>query len=414
MISLQRGCIGVCISVACTLSGLLGCARTSKTSYEPSPSLRVDPPPVRVALAQYGLPNDFFVLGADTKCAGDIIGYRFVAWLGDERIAVGYNMSPNCRVSHNVKVAGLARLLVFDGQGRLEAKRDLPYEADGEGVIVADGEASAGPGETLLFRIEEAGSAKSGILLLDTELQDVVRIDRFLEQTTFAEHALVFQEGFTFGDTRTYDVLNGHPPKQVEKWEENWPVGTFSRNFGQRGLAYMLCSQEVRPGKYTRSAMIYAGARERCTLHKQNFDRTEWSAQLNDGETVALTGVLADGGVVGQINERKGVPGKLMRWEKDGKAESLPWLPARLHGDVNDGTADMSVYSAFAVEESRNCADLDPDCSPVGRLLVFSKDRSTPLVDRAFARNARAAVSPDGTRYASFESGEFRIYKLPK
>jgi hypothetical protein len=36
------------------------------------------------------------------------------------------------------------------------------------------------------------------------------------------------------------------------------------------------------------------------------------------------------------------------------------------------------------------------------------------ISDRAFPKNARAALCPDGLRYATFEAGELRIYSLPK
>jgi hypothetical protein len=35
-------------------------------------------------------------------------------------------------------------------------------------------------------------------------------------------------------------------------------------------------------------------------------------------------------------------------------------------------------------------------------------------VNQRFPKNGRAALSPDGLHYASFEAGELRIYSLPK
>jgi len=40
----------------------------------------------RVSLSSHGLPADFFQAGAD-KCAGQIIGYRFLVWLNSDRVA---------------------------------------------------------------------------------------------------------------------------------------------------------------------------------------------------------------------------------------------------------------------------------------------------------------------------------------
>jgi hypothetical protein len=39
---------------------------------------------------------------------------------------------------------------------------------------------------------------------------------------------------------------------------------------------------------------------------------------------------------------------------------------------------------------------------------------NSPLVNPRFPKNGRAALSPDGPHCASFESGELRIYSLPK
>jgi hypothetical protein len=58
----------------------------------------------------------------------------------------------------------MARILGFNTQGTIKASRDLPYDADGGTVLVAPGEGRPGPGRSLLFRIEEAGDSKSGIL----------------------------------------------------------------------------------------------------------------------------------------------------------------------------------------------------------------------------------------------------------
>ncbi|SNT44714.1 hypothetical protein SAMN05421770_12010 [Granulicella rosea] len=225
------------------------------------------PPDVRVSLSSHGLPAGFFQAGAD-KCAGQIIGYRFVVWLNNDRVAVGFNTSPNCRQSRDRKVDGLARILIFDLHGTIAASRDVPYLADGYGEMVADGEAEAGPGGTLLFRIQSvnldpqgANESKSAVLLLDANLKDVTRLDRLLEQATFLNHALVFQEGFTLNGPRTYSVLDGSPPVEIQRWTEDWPVGTMDRKFGEHQLAYMLCRQELRPNVYSSTNIIYAGAK---------------------------------------------------------------------------------------------------------------------------------------------------------
>jgi hypothetical protein len=109
---------------------------------------------VQVPLKAHGLPEGFFLPGADTKCSSQIIGYRFVVWLDSQNLAVGFNTSPNCRPAPDQKVSGVLRVLVFDQNGTLKASRDMPYLADGNGELVADGEAMPGPQGTLLVRIE--------------------------------------------------------------------------------------------------------------------------------------------------------------------------------------------------------------------------------------------------------------------
>jgi hypothetical protein len=382
---------------------LFGCSRT-QTKAEPEP-----PPDIRIDLSTFGLPEGFF----STKDEGPrtIIGYRFVVWLNPSEVVVGFNTSPNSKVAPNHKVDGSARLLLFRSNGELKAKRDIAYLADGYGEIVAEGEAREGPKGTLLFGIQSVNldeqgrnESKSGVLLLDANLQDVARIDRFLEQTTFINHALVFQEGFTLGQSRTYDVLDGSPPLQVKHWQQDWPIDARDRKFGDHGLAYMVCQQEMRPNEYVSTGVVYAGAKQRCKMIAQD-DKGEWEVTLKDGETALIIGLLADGNVVGQINEseRGDKAGQLVIWKKDKATEPLPWIPQRDCGSVQSAATDMSRYAAFVT------CDEDSDS---GRLIVFDRGSPTPLLNRRFPRNARGAISPDGLHYASFESGELRIYSL--
>ena len=285
---------------------LCGCSRApTKAELEPNPYVRID-------LSALGLPKGFFRSDAETKCAGQIIGYRFVVWLNSEDVAVGFNTSPSCRLVPDRTVDGLARLLVFDSSGVLKAKRDIPYLADGNGEIVAEGEAKSGPGGTLLFRIDSVNldkegrnQSKSGVLLLDANLQDVARLDRFLETTTFVDRALVFQEGSTFARPRTYDVLDGSPPSQIKQWQQDWPVDARDRKFGEHGFAYMTCQQELRPNEYVSTAIVYFGARQRCTMNAQSEDRRFWQVPLRDGDTAKILGLLADGSVVGHVSGKE-------------------------------------------------------------------------------------------------------------
>ena len=79
---------------------MCGCSRgQSKLEPEVTPDVRID-------LSALGLPKDFFRSDAETKCAGQIIGYRFAVWLNNERVAVGFNTSPSCPPSPDHTVDG--------------------------------------------------------------------------------------------------------------------------------------------------------------------------------------------------------------------------------------------------------------------------------------------------------------------
>jgi hypothetical protein len=207
------------IAIGCNL--LAGCSPAQKHGS----SIQTDTGPVasvRVSLRTFGLPEGFFRPDADTKCASQIIGYRFVVWLDNQNVAVGFNTSPSCRQSPDREVTRALRLLVFDPRGALKASRDLSYLADGNGELVADGEGMQGPSGTLLIRIESVNldkegrnESKSGVRLLDAKLTDVVQLDRFLEQTTLIDHALVFQDGFTLSGPRTYSIQGGPAAKEI-------------------------------------------------------------------------------------------------------------------------------------------------------------------------------------------------------
>jgi hypothetical protein len=64
----------------------------------------------------------------------------------------------------------------------------------------------------------------------------------------------------------------------------------------------------------------------------------------------------------------------------------------------------MSRYAAFAKDHCE---------SDVVHWIVFDRTAKTPIADRLFPRNGRAALSPDGSHYASFEADELRIYSPP-
>ncbi len=406
------------IVVLYVAASFAGCKRTQAKDESAS---KESVPDVRVDLSAQGLPKGFFRADAETRCAGQIIGYRFVVWLNNEDVAVGFNTSPSCRPTPVEKVNGSARILVFDARGPLKAKRDVAYLADGNGEVVADGEGLAGPGGTLLFRIQSVNldeegrhESKSGLILLDADLKDVARLDRFLEQTTFVNHALVFQEGFTSSGPRTYSVIDGVPPHETERWQEDWPPGTMARKFGEHGFAFMFCQQELRPNEYTSSNIVHTGVKWRCTVNAMSKGGASWNVALRDGDTAAIVGLMADGSVIGKVNAQRNQAEQLVVWRKDRPAEVFPWIPVSFKGSIESATADMSRYATFATDDGERCAEDETHCNNDGRWMVFDRRSPTPIANRMFPKNGRAALSPDGMHYASFESGELRIYSLPK
>jgi hypothetical protein len=413
----------VSIAFGCNL--IAGCFGAPKHSS--STQADIGPiPSIQVSLKTRGLPESFFQPGADTKCANQIIGYRFVVWLDSQNVAVGFNTSPNCRQSPDNEVSGTLRILVFDQKGSLNASRDLSYLADGNGELIAPGEGMQGPDGTLLVRIESVNltkdgrnESKSGVRLLDAKLTDVVQLDRFLEQTTLIDHALVFQDGFTFRGPRTYSIEDGPAAKEVTHRQIDWPTGTMDRKIGEHGFAFMYCGQELRPGEYTSTNVVHVGAKFRCSLNVLGEDGEAWTFPLADGETAAVVGILRDGSVVGQVHTRGSNLERLVIWSKGGHSEFLPWLPAQFAGEVGTAAHDFSRYASFAANDARPCNPIGRvlgracDETGYGRWFVFDRRSQSPIVDRAFPKNGRAALSPDGLHYASFESNELRIYSLP-
>ncbi len=314
-------------------------------------------PDVRVNLSRFGLPHDYLIHDAEIDCTSHVIGYRFLVWLTDDRLALGFNISPSCRPSSGRAAAGLARILVFDLKGDLQASRDLPYDADGGEELVAPGEAMRGPAGTLLFRIEEAGRSKSGVLLLDPDLKDVGRIDRLLERDTLVDHALVFQEGFVLTGPRTYDIFTGRPLVLTRKTTEDWPVGTMDRQFGTDGVAYMLCRQELQPGVYAFTDVIYSGAHRRCVMNAAYLDGARWRADVEQDGVAELIGLVAHDRVLGIIRVSKRAD-QLVLWKRDRQLETLPWFPVGYDTEFQGVSEDLARYQGFGRKREGRLCDL--------------------------------------------------------
>jgi len=297
------------------------------------------------------------------------------------------------------------RIIAFDTKGNLKAQRDISYDADGGDEIVAPGEAGQGPGGTLLFRVEEAGGSKSGVLLLDDRLNDVTRIDRFLERTDFFTHALSFQDGFTWNGPRTYDLLEGKQAGKTREVTREWPSGTMDREVGTYGDAYMSCKQELKPGQWSDTNIVYGGAHRRCTLNVIGVNGKAWSTSLRDDQVAEIVGVRSDGSAVGIVRAPKAAD-RLVVWQPSGAATSLPWFPSGYETKLSGADSVMDRY----LGKGESC---ESDCERGStRWMIFDAYEQNALVDRTSRNNSPMALSMDGLHYASFEAGELRIYSL--
>jgi hypothetical protein len=125
-------------------------------------------------------------------------------------------------------------------------------------------------------------------------------------------------------------------PKEITHRQVDWPTGSMDRKFGEHGFAFMSCGQELRPGEYNSTNVVHAGAKFRCALNTQGEDGSVWTFPLQDGETAALVGLLADGRVGGLVHSRGRNGTRLVVWKKEGQSRVLPWLPSQFEGNIGD------------------------------------------------------------------------------
>lgn len=116
------------------------CSRAQTKSDAAGGSLKPD---VQIDLSAHGLPKGFFQGDADTKCGNQIIGYRFVVWLGNDTVAVGFNTSANCRPAPDRKVSGLARIVVFSSTG--VSRRNVIFRILPTATVRSSQQGEAGP-----------------------------------------------------------------------------------------------------------------------------------------------------------------------------------------------------------------------------------------------------------------------------
>lgn len=369
---------------------------------------------VRVSLARYGLPLDYAKHDHD-DCTAHVIGYRSLVWFSDNLLAVVFNTGASCRTSSKVEVTGgTARLLVFDGGGHLKAKRDVAYGADGGDEMVAPGDAVRGPDQTLVLRIEEGRGSKSGEILFNPALKELVRIDRFMELSSVIDPSLVFQRGFVLNGPRTYDVVYGLSPSKSKTITENLSEGAMASKVGRDGYEYALCQQELAPNEYRSSNVVYAGVHRRCVLHVKPSVGPAWTAALGQDEVADILGTLEGGDVVGIVRRVK-EPDRLVRFSANSAQYQLPWFPAGYETELQSIDDRMDRYQGFArKQESKGCSLTGVGCDEAadGRLMIFDRSSKIPLVNRRMSQSARVAISPNGRRYATFEAGELRIYSL--
>jgi len=335
---------------------------------------------------------------------------------------VGFTTSPGCGPQQPVAAAGRARILTFTKRGQPQAARDLEYPQSASSEIVAPGEALPGPGGTLAFRLQSVSltpdgtkSSPSAIVLLNEKLEEAGRVERFLLQSTFASRTLVFS-----APNNQYSLFAGAPPRETQSWQQDLPIDARSRDFGETGVAFSRCQQELQPNQYASSRVIHAGAQLRCSVNFQSYEGWQWEIPLRDGQTVLVLGQPAQGGFLGRLHTPQDQSERLILWRQNRPPEELPWPTRAGCFEMISSTATASRYIALESEscssDARLLSSLGAGAPPAAsrRLFVFDRSSGTPLVDRQFPSNGRVALSPDGARLASFEAGELRIYELPQ
>jgi hypothetical protein len=188
----------------------------------------------------------------------------------------------------------------------------------------------------------------------------------------------------------------------------------MDRKIGVHGTAYIQCQQEIKPGQYQPSNVVYAGANRRCVLNAVGADGESWSSPLEQNQVAEVLGMLDDGRVAGLVRDGRAAE-QIVVWKKGEPARVLPWFPGGYETEIESAAEDMSRYEGYgAPAEGRLCAAVDLFCpSPEDRrLMIFDQTQPLPLVSRSFIESDRAAIAPDGKHYATLESGELRIYPL--
>src|SRR5260370_22862334 len=66
--------------------------------------------------------------------------------------------------------------------------------------------------------------------------------------------------------------VTGVVPKEITHRQVDWPTGSMDRTFGEHGFAFMSCGQDLRPGEYSSTNVVHAGAKFRCALNTQGKD----------------------------------------------------------------------------------------------------------------------------------------------
>jgi len=180
----------------------------------------------------------------------------------------------------------------------------------------------------------------------------------------------------------------------------------------------MLCEQELSPGKYERTNVIYSGANARCSINAVAEDGSNWEQQLQTGDTAEIVGLLKDGGVVGEVHRTSTDAGELVIWQKGDQSQKLPWLLPPFHGSIESSSLDFSRYASIATTNPHSCNALTRILGTCDQSagdyywFIFDRSSRSPIVARPFPKEGRAAISPDGLHYASFEAGELRVYSL--
>jgi hypothetical protein len=371
-------------------------------------------PRVAVSLRQYGLPVDVFERERPGNCQFQYQTYRFVHWLRQDVVAVGFSESPSCsRTSQHI--AGRLKVITFRNTGEKLAEMELGYESgDGQFLSMNTG-VWAGPVGSLAIETVASTDSSSKLNLFTSDLRPLKEIPLppgvGFQGVTFSDHALILRRYQQDTEEISYEFIRGAPLES-----SSWGIKTEAReslSFGEDTAAWNHCDMKFKTEVSGNTTVSQLDGAPRCRLEVALRVGSPWSVDLKGGDMADILAVLRDGRVVAELGNPDTHRRTLMCFGPD-KREDLPWENPSGHDPLLAGTTeDFSRYAAFQTNDNALCEGLGKLCSANGTFLIWDKLKKEPILRRTFPKNGRAELAPDGRSYASFESGEMRFYDVP-